>query len=142
MLGQLEIYAKPASWRNDFCNQNYNFHANGNDECFKPLELYLLTQFRILLNFAQAHDFQNFLSVRKKVGGSLREFVGVFEQFFNAQNEHFFTKKKEIHKTPAKFGGSLREFVGVFHKFLNAQNEHFFTKKKKFTKLPQTPRDY
>ena len=82
----------------------------------------------------------------KKVCGSLWEFAGVFQQFLNAQNEHFFTKKKEIHKTPTnshtKFCGSLREFVGVFHKFLNAQNEHFFTKKKKFTKLPQTPRDY
>ena len=61
MLVQLEIYAKPASWRNDFCNQNYHLHANANDESFKalPVELYLLTQFRILLNFAQAHDFQN-----------------------------------------------------------------------------------
>ena len=88
---------------------------------------------------------RDLLSVRKKVCGSLREFVGVFEQFFNAQNEHFFTKKKKFTKlpqTPAKFGGSLGEFVGVFHKCLNAQNEHFFTKKLKFTKLPQTPRDY
>ena len=68
MLGQLEIYAKPASWRNDFCNENHYFHANANDECFKPLELYLLTQFRILLNFAKLPQ------TPAKFGGSLREF--------------------------------------------------------------------
>ena len=83
----------------------------------------------------------DFLSVRKKVGGSLREFVGVFQKVFNAQNEHFFTKKEEIHKTPANSRKIWWEFAGVFHKFLNAQNEHFFTKKHKFTKFPLTPRN-
>ena len=82
---------------------------------------------------------RDLLSVRKKVCGSLREFVGVFEQFFNAQNEHFFTKKKEIHKTPANSRKIWWEFAGVcgsFSYIFKCTKRTFFHKKTEIHKTP------
>ena len=39
--------------------------------------------------------------------GVLWEFAGVFHEFLNAKNGHFFTKKKEIQKTPTNSPGLL-----------------------------------
>ena len=55
-----------------------------------------------------------FLSIAFTLGSELLYFIGAFLLILNARDEHFFTKKEEITKTPTKFCGSLREFVGVF----------------------------